>query len=193
MPQLLREIRQFIAISQSHDIARRYFVVNGFDGALTMLGLLMGFYFSEDTESGTIVTVCLSAAIALAMSGLSSAYVSEVAERKKEYRELQEAMVTDITGSAHEKAARWAPLVIAFTNGLSPLLISLVIISPFLLAPVGVVFPVGLFESSLGIAFSLIFFLGVFLGRVSGSFWLVAGLQTLGIALVTTLLIYLIT
>ena len=34
----------FIRITRSQRIARRYFVVNGFDGALTMLGLLMGFY-----------------------------------------------------------------------------------------------------------------------------------------------------
>jgi hypothetical protein len=38
----------------------------------------------------------------------------------------------------------------------------------------------------------IIFLLGVFLGRVSGIFWLWSGLQSLAVALVTLGLIYLI-
>ena len=37
-------------ITRSDLIARRYFVVNGFDGGLTMLGLLVGFYVSEMSD-----------------------------------------------------------------------------------------------------------------------------------------------
>jgi hypothetical protein len=35
-----------LRISRSHGILRRYFVVNGFDGALAMLGLMRGFLVS---------------------------------------------------------------------------------------------------------------------------------------------------
>lgn len=38
----------------------------------------------------------------------------------------------------------------------------------------------------------LIFTLGVFLGNISGRFWLYAGLHALGIALLTVVLIYLL-
>jgi hypothetical protein len=40
----LKQIKILLQVSHSEEIMRRYFVVNGFDGALTMLGLLMGFY-----------------------------------------------------------------------------------------------------------------------------------------------------
>jgi len=190
--RFLKNINTLVTISKSHDIARRYFVVNGFDGALTTLGLLVGFYISTGININVVITACLSAAIALAMSGFSSAYVSEVAERKREFRELQSAMISDLSGSAHAKASIWMPLLIATTNGFSPLILSLIIIAPLLLTQFGYSLPFNPYEAGIGIAFFLIFLLGVFLGRVGGTFWLVSGLQTLLVALVTTVLIYLI-
>ena len=66
------------------------------------------------------------------MSGFSSAYVSEAAERKREFRELQTAMISELSGSPHAKASIWMPLLIAITNGLSPLFLSLIIIIPLI-------------------------------------------------------------
>jgi predicted membrane protein (TIGR00267 family) len=188
-----RQIHDLITISRSHDIARRYFVVNGFDGALTTLGLLVGFYISNSASINIVITACLSAAIALAMSGFSSAYVSEAAERKREFRELQSAMISDLSGSPHAKVSFWMPLLIGITNGLSPLIISLIIITPLFLNLLGYPLPVNPYEAGIGIAFFLIFLLGVFLSSVSGTFWLLSGLQTLLIAIITTALIYIIT
>ena len=191
--RLFKRFSDLVIISKSHDIARRYVVVNGFDGALTTLGLLVGFYISNGTNINIAITACLSAAIALAMSGISSAYVSEAAERKREFREIQSAMISDLNGSVHAKASILMPLLIAITNGLSPLILSLIIITPLLLTQFGYSLPFNPYEAGIGIAFFLIFLLGVFLGRVGGTFWLVSGLQTLLVALVTTVLIYLIT
>jgi len=189
---IFRQVQHLIYISKSHDIARRYFVVNGFDGALTTLGLLVGFYISNSTNMHIVITACLSAAIALGMSGFSSAYVSEAAERKREFRELQSAMISDLSGSQHAKASIWMPLLIAITNGLSPLGLSLIIIIPLLLSQTGYPLPFDPYEAAIAIAFFLIFLLGVFLGSVSGTFWIFSGLQTLFIAIVTIVLIYLI-
>jgi len=58
------------------NITRRYLVTNGFDGALTMLGMLTGFYTSGMTNLSVAISACLGAAIALFVSGLSSAYLS---------------------------------------------------------------------------------------------------------------------
>ena len=73
---------------------RRYFVVNGYDGALTMLGLIMGFYVSDHVELAVVITTCLAAALALGMSGVSSAYISEAAERRRTLAKLEKAMVS---------------------------------------------------------------------------------------------------
>lgn len=186
-----KKLHDLITISKSHDIARRYFVVNGFDGALTTLGLLVGFYVSNNKNLSIAITACLSAAIALAMSGFSSAYVSESAERKREFRELQSAMISDLRRSPHAKASMWMPFVIAITNGISPLVLSLIIIIPLFLNLLGYPLPVDPFLGGIGIAFFIIFLLGVFLGSVSGTFWLLSGMQSMIIALITSALIYL--
>jgi predicted membrane protein (TIGR00267 family) len=178
-------------ITRSHGIARRYFVVNGFDGALTMLGIIIGFYVSEPAGLGTIISACLGAAIALGVSGVSSAYISESAERRRALLQLEEAMLADLRDSHHGDAARWVPLLIAVVNGAAPLLISLLIITPLWLSHAGVSLPLAPLHVSILVALVLIFLLGVFLGRVAGISWLHSGIRTLLVALLTAALIYL--
>jgi len=185
-----RQIKFLLRITQTQDIARRYFVVNGFDGALTMLGIIMGFYISEPANPSVIINACLGAAIALGVSGVSSAYVSEQAERRRALGELESAMVTDLQDGAHADAVRWVPLFVALVNGLAPLLISLLIIMPLWLANAGVDLFIPPIYAAIFVAVSLIFLLGVFLGRISNISWLRSGFQTLVIALLTMLLIY---
>ena len=135
------QLKYLLRITRSHSIFRRYIVVNGFDGALTMLGLITGFMVSAPVNLGLVVSACLGAAIALTASGLSSAYVSEAAERRRELAALEGAMATDLNQSLHGEAARRVPLLIALANGLAPLVISVLIITPLLLAPAGVPLP----------------------------------------------------
>lgn len=171
---------------------RRYFVVNGFDGALTMLGLLMGFIISETTDLSVVITACLGAAIALGVSGVSSAYVSERAESRHALSKLQSAMISDMQQSAHSQAAQWVPVITALINGAAPLFISLLIISPVFLAQLGLPLFMPPLLLAVIIALCLIFLLGVFLGRIAEIPWIRSGLQTLLVALFTMLLIYLI-
>jgi predicted membrane protein (TIGR00267 family) len=187
---VIEQLIWLLKITRSQFIARRYFIVNGFDGALTMLGLLVGFYVSEDVRLPVVINACLGVAIALGMSGVSSAYISEAAEKQRELRELEKAMVTDLGGSAYGQAARLLPMVIAFVNGMAPLAISLVILLPLWLAPSLEPFSTLPLESAFVMALIIIFLLGVYLGQVSQTFWLWAGLQTLLIAAATAALIF---
>jgi predicted membrane protein (TIGR00267 family) len=181
-----------IRITRSHGILRRYFVVNGFDGALTMLGIVTGFLVSDDAALRVVISACLGAAIALAMSGLSSAYISERAERRRALGELEAAMVADLGDSAHGWAARWVPALIAAVNGLAPLLLSLVIMIPLGLAQLGVPLPLPPLVAAMITALVVIFLLGVFLGQVGRVFWLLSGLQALGVALATVTIVLLL-
>jgi predicted membrane protein (TIGR00267 family) len=190
---LLDQVKLLHSISRTSDIVRRYFVVNGFDGALTMLGMIIGFMISATDDLTVIINACLGAAIALGMSGLSSAYVSEVAERKRALSKLEEAMITDLGRTAHGDAARWVPVWIALVNGLAPLLISLLILLPLWLSRAGMVLPLSPLYAAIIVALLLIFMLGVLLGQVAGISWLRSGIQTLLVALVTATLIYLFT
>jgi len=187
---MFKQLGVMLKITRSHGIARRYFVVNGFDGALTMLGLITGFYVSGNVEFSVVHNACLGAAIALGMSGLSSAYISEAAEKQKELRELEEAMVADLGNSTYGQATRLIPLVIGLINGLAPLVISLIIILSLWITHTSALQLITPLESALLTAFVMIFLLGIFLGRISGTFWLWAGMRTLLIAVATATLIF---
>ena len=180
-------------LTHAQTIARRYFVTNGFDSALTMLGLTMGFYSSNNVDTPVIISVCLGAAVALSISGLASAYVSETAEREKELKELEQAVVGNLEDTAHGRAARWVPILIAMVNGFAPLLIALLIMTPLWLSQAGIALPLTALESSIALAFLTLFLLGAFLGTVSGKLWLWSGLRTLVIALFTAGIILLLT
>jgi predicted membrane protein (TIGR00267 family) len=190
---ILKKAEFLLTITRSEGIARRYFVVNGFDGALTMLGMILGFHFSSSAPLNITINACLGAAIALGVSGVSSAYISERAERRRDLLKLEEAMLKNLQKSAHSEAARWVPLMIALINGAAPLFISLVILSPLLLAQSGIVLPVSPLFLAIILALIIVFLLGVFLGRIAGVSWLRSGLQTLFVAISTSLLIYLFT
>lgn len=178
-----------LKITLSGGIARRYFVVNGFDGALTMLGLLSGFIVSGKTDLSLALSVCMGAAVALGISGFSSAYVSETAEREKWLQELQDATLSGLTKSAHARAARLVPIYIAAVNGLAPLVIALFIMLPLWFSHLSIINFAKPYFIATGFAFAALFALGAFLGNVSGRFWFISGLKTVLIGLVTMALV----
>jgi predicted membrane protein (TIGR00267 family) len=191
---LIQNIRSLWNLSQAGQIARRYFVTNGFDGALTMLGILIGFYTGGEMPLRVIISACLGAAIALGISGFTSAYLSETEERKKELKELEESLVTPLEESDYGRASQITPWIIAAVNGLSPFLISLFVIIPVWLENWGFILPFDMhsLEAAIGFAFLAILFLGIFLGRISGTFWLWSGLRAVLIGLLTAGIIFFI-
>ena len=189
---MFTRLRYLVELTHSHRIARRYFVTNGFDGVLAMLGLLMGFRVTGSGSLEIMISACVGAAVALFMSGLTSAYISESAEKEYELRELEKSMVTSLDDSAHADAARLMPYLVALVNGLSPLLLALLVLLPLLLAQQQRWLQVSPLDGAIVIAMFLAFMLGVFLGRLSGRFWLWTGLRALIIALLTSLIILLL-
>lgn len=187
---LLQQAQFLQRIARTNNILRRYFVVNGFDGALTMLGLIIGFLVSTPADLSLIINACLGAAIALGVSGVSSAYVSESAERKRALRKLEDAMISNLQESAHGEAARLAPILIALVNGSAPLIISLLIMIPLWLSNAGIPLPLPPLYAAIIVALLLVFLLGVFLGRIAGVSWMRSGIQTMLVASITAVLIY---
>lgn len=183
-------LSRLIKITDSEGIARRFFVTNGFDGALTMIGLFMGFYLSKDASISIAIQACVGAAIALFMSGSTSGYISESAERKREIRELEDAMAKDLTGTVHHRAARVIPFWVALVNGLSPLMISMFVMLPLWLALVGIQLPGNVFLWCILISIAAIFVLGIYLSTISQQHWMLSGFKSLVIAGVTLLVIY---
>ena len=91
--------RKFSEMSNLGIIARRKFFNNAFDGALTCAGIVSGsfiFFLSNpgDTLSSAIIVITgFSTALAIGISGLWGAFLSEEAERKKKISDLKREMV----------------------------------------------------------------------------------------------------
>ena len=94
----IKKWRDYAEMSDLGIIARRKFFNNCFDGALTCAGIVSGIFVlflagvSENTP-GSIVVLGFSTALAIGISGLWGAFLSEEAERKKKIIDLKKEMV----------------------------------------------------------------------------------------------------
>ncbi|MFW9998698.1 MAG: VIT1/CCC1 transporter family protein [Candidatus Hodarchaeota archaeon] len=96
---MLEKVKTYAKITHLWGIARRYFVNNFYDGMLTVLGVLLGFFvlvLKENQpliDSHLVILTGLGSCISMFMSGLTGSYLSEKAEQKKIKEELKKAMV----------------------------------------------------------------------------------------------------
>ncbi len=95
---MLKKLKTYNEITGFASIARRYFVNNFYDGMLTILGILLGFFIflirnpGQPILSAYILLTGLGTSISMLISGVSGSYLSEKAEQKKERKELHRAM-----------------------------------------------------------------------------------------------------
>jgi len=87
-------------------IARRYFVSNGFDGALTGVGVTVGAYLSGIDDGLTVISLGLGAAVGLTTSGVWSVWEIERAEMRAEIQDVEDAMLTDLSDTRVERERR---------------------------------------------------------------------------------------
>ena len=118
--------------------------------------------------------------------------ISESAERKHELDKLRDAMMDRLEGSAHEEAATIVPVMVALVNGLSPFIFAMLILAPLWLASSNSMVITAPVDLSIGIAMVMAFLLGIYIGRLSGTFWLWAGLRSslLAIAIIFLILLF---
>ena len=85
-------VRQYHEIAGVGEIARRYFVINAFDGSLTTLGVIAGAFAGGVTEARTVVSLILATAVSIGVAGFYGSYQVERAERDRALRETQEML-----------------------------------------------------------------------------------------------------
>jgi len=193
----IREIKDFLSMTEGENILRRYFVMNGFDGALTALGIILGSFIvtvgsEPDLEKIKIlISTGIGASIAMGVSGFWIAYLTEKAERTKERKELEEKMVTDLNNTRITRANFWTSLVIAAVDGISPFIFSVLALLPIFFVFVGL--PVmAAYGISFGVILIEVIVLGVFLGAVSKENKLIYALKIIPAALLVAGLTYLL-
>jgi len=174
------------------EIARRAFVNNAFDGALTLLGILMGNVVLGDVNSKTIMSTGFGACTAMGISGTFGRYFSERAERKQALHTIESYLFTDLSGSIIERESKKKVIFISIIDGLSPALAAIVPLIPFFLVQAAVI------SMSIGIVFSFVldfsvlFILGIFLGKISKENIFLHGGLMVAVGFVTSLIIFMI-
>lgn len=186
----LTSLRKYMEITEAGEIARRYFVLNGFDGALVTLGVIIGAIVSGSLDARFIIATGLGAAFAMGISGIFGALITERAERERVIKELEKALYTNLNNSILKRASTAAVVIIATVNAASPMIMILATLTPFFLSLYGLI-PVGTaLYAAVTINIAALFTLGALLGRVSdssmvlyGALTVLAGLATIGLTL----------
>jgi predicted membrane protein (TIGR00267 family) len=183
----LQELQEYSDIASIGEIARRYFAMNAFDGVLTIIGVLMGNYTADVRDANIVIVTGFSTCIAIGVSGLWGAYLTESAERKRDLDDLESRTLTDLSETKIGRASRVAVVIVALVDGLAPFLAALVVLLPFFFTGLlaDIVFS---YYASLGMALVVLFAVGAFLGKVSKENLVISGMKMIGAGLVSILL-----
>ena len=189
---MFKRLKRVLRYSDSAEYPRRYAVMNAFDGVITILGIILGSKLLGSAEAGQIVAAGVGALIAMGVSGASGTYITEMAEQERKIKELQDAMLTNLEGTILVKAHREAAIISALVDSAAAIFAGLLAISPYLLTVAGYLSGVIAFYTSLIVSLSLLFVLGVFLGKVASQNLLFSGLKALSIGCLTLLVLLLL-
>ncbi len=164
-------------------IARRYFIIGYFDGALTILGLIMGAYLSGNASAKVVISAGVATAIALGISSGWGAYEAERVEQIARKMEKDRAMLRSVGGIV-ERAHKFAILVSSAVHAISPIIASLIPLSFYVFLPLNEAFPfavvTGLFQ---------LFVVGAFMGRISKTNIIFSGLRLVLAGLITLVIV----
>jgi predicted membrane protein (TIGR00267 family) len=175
LTEYIKKVRTYNKIAGIAKIVRRYFAINGFDGVITIIGVLVGSYIIGIRDYINVVIAGAAICISLGVSGVWSAYFSESAERKKEIDDLEKSTLYTLDKTVINYAQKYASRVLAAVNGLSPVVTAFIPLVPFLFGKfisINICYYLGF-----GLAFLILFGIGLFLGNVSKSNLIISGIK----------------
>jgi predicted membrane protein (TIGR00267 family) len=183
------KIRDYIRISRVSSISRRYFVMNAFDGAMTVLGIIIGAYVAGITDPSWVISAGLGASLAMGLSGFAGAYMTEEAERSRALNNLEKSMLKSLENSVIGEASRFASLWTAIVDGISPAIAAVFCLVPFFLSFFNA-FSIDLaIKLSIIITLLILFSLGMYLGKVSDRNVFLQGTKMLVVGLILTVVL----
>lgn len=190
---MFEKVKKFFKKLEAGEIARRYAVLNGFDGILTVLGITIGGLTAQVSNASAIISSGIGTAIGLLVSGVSGAYVTEKAERKGDFKELKKFMISEMEGSVHEERVMSQSIFIAGVNGASPFICAILSITPYFFARAGIIPMINTaYLFSIGVSGALLALFGGFLGKISKESVLKYSLKMVLVGVITVILSYLL-
>jgi predicted membrane protein (TIGR00267 family) len=185
------KVRVYLRITKASGIVRRYFVMNGFDGAMTVFGIVLGSWIAGVSKSEIIVLAGLGACLAMGLSGFFGALMAEKAERERRLKEMEVATNNHVDPIQYE-AARFVTFYVALIDGLSPTLTASISLTPFILVSVGLISIWNAYITSLTLSLATLFLLGIYLGKVAKENGWLYGVAMLTVGAFTALIVFLI-
>lgn len=182
-----RRLKEYDEITNVGPIIRRYFVIGAFDGALTVLGIIIGASAFGDVEAhkALIISASLGASVALAVSSAVGAYEAERVEKKLDIRTIERALLARLS-EEHREAFRFAAILSALVHGIAPLIAALLPVIPF-----GFLDAQTATIAAIGITLVILFALGVYLGNLVRERVLVTGLRFVAAGIGTAFILWL--
>lgn len=181
--KVLQRFKDYSKMSNLGEISRRKFFNNCFDGALTCAGIVSGIFIiflagSSGFHPKDVLITGFATALAIGISGLWGAFLSEEAERKKKMIDMKKEMAifedednekngnkNNKDNSVLEKAENFATIIASLVDGGAPVLGSSLPLIPFFF---GFTLTFMHFIFSYIILTFLLIYLGIFLGQISG-------------------------
>lgn len=157
---------------------------------MTMLGIIVGSWIIAIERPEVIVTTGLGACLAMGLSGVFGAFMTERAERMRHLKTLEATMLTDLSDSVISEASEFVSVYAAFVDGASPILTAVISLIPFILTLTGAFVIWDAYVISFILSLATLFCLGLYLGTIAkenqllyGAVTLVAGILIVVIAI----------
>lgn len=179
-------VRQAAEMHDTMPIIRRYFVIGTFDGALTILGIILGAYAIGKLSNDLILIAGMAAGIGLAISSAVGAFEAERIEVALRHKEIERAMLSRIKGDRKDTQFV-SNLASAIVHGVSPLVGIFIPIVPFLFLPA-----IEAMYCAIILAHAFLFAIGAYLGSILKEMIFYTGLRFIIAGLVTAIIIFLL-
>lgn len=188
-----RRARKYFSVAGAAELSRRYFVMNSFDGALAILGVVMGAYITGKADAHLIINSGIGLALATGISGFVGAFLSEKAERSRKIKEIEESIMMEIKDSIIYRASKFVTIALAVVDGISPALTISLTLMPFIVHEIS---PSALSLqhatiASIAINLSTLALLGVYLGKIASANRLKYSLLTVAMGLAIVAILFL--
>lgn len=187
MRKRIERLQEYMEVTKAHEIARRLFVMNAFDGALTIMGVVIGAHFSGVSNPHIVITSGIGGSVAMGISGISGAYLAERAGRKRDLKKLEMAMLHNLGDTHYARASDFATFIVALVDGISPALSAAILIMPYFLVPQ--ISMDTAFYASLVLGLAILFSLGIFLARISDERLIISGMQMIMVGIITIIIV----
>jgi len=154
------------------------------------MGVVIGAHFSGVSDPHIIITAGIAGSLAMGISGISGAFLAERAERKRDLKKLETAMLKNLDNTHYARATEFASVIIAIVDGISPALSAAILVMPYFFVPN--ISMSWAFYGSLILGLVVLFTLGVFLARISDEKPIISGIQMIAIGIITIIIVSLV-